>query len=334
MQNSQGSYEKVILTISALLAIGGAVYLVLESQGFEESLALAQASVRNDLNKPDKSAVETATETLKKKYSWVSPERKGKAVPLNKSVLLVMKDNKLFDLLLPDPEQQFRPPMTNLFLTGDKTKNPPENELPGILSPNVGELDADDDGFSNLEEFNAKTDPRDATKMPPLTNKLFLRKRISHDYILILKPGSDGSTFQIQRIAPAKGNVFKPLNEEFGFDKGVNRFKLLSAQKQTVQHPTLGPIDAYVLKVLDLATKNEFELVQGKETNLAEYEAELEFRWKKLQTIPNVKEGKTFQLPGLGKSFFIRKLEEDKAIISPLGNDAQPTPETIEIKQG
>jgi hypothetical protein len=330
MQNSQGSYEKIILTISAILAIGVSVYLVFESQGFEESLVLAAASSRNDLNAPDKQAVVTATDTIKKKYSWVSPVKGGKAVPLNKSVLLVMKDNDLFDLLLQD--KMFRPPMTNIFLTGDLTKNPPETQLPNIYSPNVGDLDADEDGFSNLEEFNAKTDPRDATKMPPFTNKLVLRKRISHDYILMLKGGSDG-TFQIQRLVPTKGSVFKPLNEEFGFDKGVNRFKLLSAQKQVIQHPTLGPMDAFVVKVLDLSTNKEFELTQGKETNLAEYEAELEFQWKKRQTIPGVREGKTFQLPGLGITYHILKLEESKAVVAP-DKDGKPSPQTVEIKQG
>jgi hypothetical protein len=331
MQNSQGNYEKVILTISSLLAIGAAGFLIFQSSAFKESLLLAQGASRNDLNAPDNAAVVTAIDTIKKKYSWLSPDRSGKPVPLNKSVLLVMKGGELFDLLLPEP--QLRPPMTNIFLTGDRTKNPPEAELPNIYSANVGDLDADNDGFSNLEEFNAKTDPRSDSSMPPLTNKLVLRQRISHDYILVLKGGSDG-TFQIQRLQPSKGSVFKPLNEEFGFDKGVTRFKLLEAQKQTIQHPTLGPMEAYVVKALDLSTNKQFELVQGKETNLAEYEAELEFRWKQRQPIPGVKEGKTFQLPGLGKTYHIWKLEENKAVISPLGSDGRPTPEKIEIQQG
>jgi len=331
MQNSQGSYEKIILAVSSLLAIGAAGFLIFESLGFEDGLVLAQGSSRNDLNQPDTPAVVSAIETIRKKYAWLSPERNGKPVPLNKSVLLVMKGGELFDLLLPEP--QFRPPMTNVFLTGDRSKSPPETELPGIYSPNVGDLDADEDGFSNLEEFNAKTNPRDASSMPPLTNKLVLRQRISHDYILVLKGGSDG-TFQIQRTQPTKGSVFKPLNEEFGFDKGVVRFKLLEAQQKTIQHPTLGPMEAYVLKVRDLSTNKDFELVQGKETNLAEYEAELEFRWKKRQPIPGVREGKTFQLPGLGKTYYIWKLEESKATISPLGDDGKPTPEKVVIQQG
>lgn len=124
-----------------------------------------------------------------------------------------------------------------------------------------------------------------------------------------------------------------PLNEQFGFEKGVVRFKLLTARKDTIQHPTLGPMDVYVLKVLDLSTNKEFELVQAKDINLAEYEAELEFRWKKSQVIPGVREGKVFQLPGVGQSYYIRKLDEDKAIISPVGNDGKATEEMIEIKQ-
>ncbi len=330
MQNRQGSYEKIILTIAALAAIGTAAYLVLESQGFEESIQIGDAAARKELNAPNTAEVGDAIDTIKKKYSWLSPKRNGKPVPLNKSVLLVMKDAELFDLLLPEP--QLRPPMTNAYLIGDKSKMPPEPPLPGIFSPNVGALDADADGFTNLEEFEAKTNPRDASSMPPLTSKLFLRQRISHDYILKLVGGS-GGTFQIQRTVPTKVSVFKPLNEEFGFDKGTLRFKILSSRQDTIQHPTLGPMQAHILKIYDMSTKKEFELVQGKELNLAEYEAEFEFRWKKRITIPGVKEGKTFQLPGLGVTYHVIKLEETQAEIAP-DDKGKPSKEVITVKQG
>lgn len=332
MQNSQGNYEKIILTISSLLAIGVAGYLVFLSQGFEEGLAHAQAVSRNDLNPPNTKAVVDAIDTIRKKYSWLSPVRNGKPVPLNKSVLLVMKSGELFDLTLSDPK--FREPMTNIFLTGDKSKSPPEAPLHHIFSPNVGDLDEDNDGFSNLEEFKAGTDPRDPAKMPPLTNKLVLRQRISHDYILKLVSG-DGTTFQIQRLKPdPKSSKFVPLNEEFGFEKEkkATRFKILSSEKKTIQHPTLGPMEAFVLKVLDLSTNKEVEVTQGKEVNLAEYEAQFEFLWKKKQSIPGVKEGKTFQLPGLGVTYHILKLEETKAIIA-LDVKGKPSSQTIEISQ-
>lgn len=332
MQNSQGSYEKVILTLSSLLAIGAAVYLVIESLGFEDSLVLPQATAQNNINPPNTQGVVDAINTIKKKYSWLSPERQGKAVPLNKSVLLVMKGGNLFDLLLPDPDNQLRPPMTNVFLTGDKSKTPPESALHNIFSPNVGDLDEDKDGFSNIEEFNAKTDPRSADSMPPYTDKLFLQQRISHDYIVKLV-GGDGTNFQVQRLKPEpRSSKFVPLNEGFGFESGVIRFKILSSKKQTIEHPTLGPMEALVLKVLDLSTNKEFELVQGKETNLAEYEAVLEFRWKTRRIISGVREGKTFVLPGLAKTYHILKLEENEAVIAP-DVKGKASSETITIKQ-
>jgi hypothetical protein len=131
---------------------------------------MAQATSRNDLNPPNNPGGCRAINTIKKKYSWVSPVRNGKAVPLNKSVLLVMKGCKLFDLLAPEP--QLRPADDQPFPHRRPDQEPTGNPTPfHIFSPNVGELDADDDGFSNLEEFNAKTNPRDANSMPPLTNK-------------------------------------------------------------------------------------------------------------------------------------------------------------------
>jgi hypothetical protein len=197
----------------------------------------------------------------------------------------------------------------------------------------VGDLDEDNDGFWNLEEFKAKTDPRDPNSMPPYTDKLFFRRRISHDYILKLNPNSDGTTFQIQRLVPSKQSVFKTINEEFGFDKGgAVRFKILSSRKETAQ-TKFGVKDIYILRMLDLATKKEFDLKEGEEVNLADYEAEFEFRWKKRHVIANLKEGGTFQLPGLGKTYYILKLEENKAVIAP-DEGGKPAKDTIEIKQG
>ncbi len=332
MQKRQGSYEKTILTIAALLAIGVAVYLVLLSHGFEEDLVTAQAAPQKNLNPPATAAMVEAIDTIRGRYAWLSPERNGKPVPFNKSVLLVMKRGELFDLLLPEPK--FRPPMTNIFVTGDANKTPPEAPLPNFYSPNVGDLDADDDGFSNLEEFEGKTDPRDAQSMPPATNKLVLRQRISHDYVVRLVSG-DGTTFQVQRLKPEpKASKFVAINEEFGFEKGSVRFKATGVEKKKVTRPALGEVEVYVLKVTDLSTNKQFEMEDKVDVNLAEYEAEFEFRLKRRVIIPGAREGKTFQLPGLGKSYHIIKLEADKAIIAPLGPNGQPTAETIEIKQG
>jgi len=312
MQKSTGSYEKIILTLAAVAAIAVAAYLVMLSNGLDQDLTLPQATERNIINAPDNVAVTNAITVISKKYSWVSPVINNKPVPLNKSVLLVMQKGKgIFDLFVADPV--FRAPMPNLLLIGDKSKS--EDQLPHIFSPNVGQLDADEDGFWNEEEFLAKTNPRDPKSMPLYVTRLALKQRISNDYILKLASGDDGGTFQIRRIKPEppKG-VFATLNTEFGFDRGVNRFVALSFTKKKINHPTLGEKDVYVLKMRDNATNSEFELVEGVETNLAEYEAQFEFRYKVLSVIPNVKKGKTFQLP-VGESYIVDEIEENKASI-------------------
>ena len=114
----------------------------------------------------------------------------------------------------------------------------------------------------------------------------------------------------------------------------MTRFKVLSAEKKQIQHPTLGPMDAQVLKIKDLSTNKEFELTEkGDEVNLAEYEAVFEFQWKTRSKIAGVREGKTFVLPGVVKTYHILKLEDSKAIIAP-DEGGKPSSQTIEIKQG
>lgn len=95
----------------------------------------------------------------------------------------------------------------------------------------------------------------------------------------------------------------------------------------------MGEIDAYVVKMKDNATQSEFELVEKIEKNLAEYEAQFEFRWKQLDVIAGVKKGKVFQLPRVGTSYFVREIEETRAVISPVDDKGIEKPETIEIRQ-
>lgn len=323
MQKSSGNYEKIILILAAVAAIGTAGYLVLLAQGFEESLVLPDAVARNNMNPPDNKSVVEAIGTISKRYTWTPPVIGKKSIPLNKSVLLVMKGSEIFDLYVDKPA--FREPMTNIFLVGNKEKMPPEDALPNIFSPNVGDLDADEDGFSNIEEFNAKTDPRDPKSMPPFTDKLVLKQRVSNDYVLKLLGGEDTGTFQVRRMIPEPAkSTFAALNAEFGFDRGVNRFIALSFEKKKVNHPKLGEMDAYFVKMRDNATKAEFTLEQGVEKNLAEYEAQFEFRWKQVDVIPNVKKEKTFQLPRVGTTFYVIDILDNKAIICPVGPDGGP----------
>ncbi|SKB01537.1 hypothetical protein SAMN02745166_03397 [Prosthecobacter debontii] len=306
MQNRNGNYEKVLLGVAAAIALGVAGYLVWTSQSFSERLVRRTGNSKNDPGQPPTALVDATIKRLTEKTTWVSPVINGKPVPLNKSILLVKKGDQLFDLQLEEP--QLRPPMTNSYLV--------QNDLPNILSPNVGDLDADADGFSNLEEFNAKTSPRDPKSHPPFTDKLVLKRRITYDYII--KLNSSSSPYQVQRLKPdPKKSVFVSPGDEFGFDKDVIRFKAVGFEAKKTADPTVGEKDVSELTMIDKATNKEFKLVRGSETNLAEYEAEFEFLLGDRPT-RTVKKGDTFQIPGIGTTYRLLEIEENSAVIQPV----------------
>lgn len=323
MQNKKGNYEKGILASCFLIAIALSAYLVWDSQSISDRLVLKNGSSKNELNPPPTDSVKAVMQRLTEKVTWVSPVVKGKAVPLNKSVILMQKGDELFDLQTED--NALRPPMTNEFLI--------KNNLPNIESPNVGALDPDNDGFSNEEEFLAKpqTNPMDSASHPPVTEKLFLKQRIAHDYKI--KLNSSSPPYQVQRIAPEpKVSKFVSPNDEFGFDKGVIRFKAISFEAKSVKDPTIGEKDVSELKCLDISTQKEFVLIRGSETNLAEYEAEFEFRIGQAE-VRKVKQGETFQIPGIGMTFKVLSIQETQAVIVPVDGD-KPAGEQITVKKG
>ena len=323
MQKKNGNYEKTILILAALLALGAVGYMIWDSQSLSDRLAIRQVSAKNEMNPPPTERVKSILQRLMEKVSWVSPVINGIPIPLNKSILLLQKGDQLFNLQVADPA--LRPPMTNEFLV--------KNDLPNIESPNVGALDPDNDGFTNEEEFTNKTNPRDEKSHPPVTKKLYLKQRITHDYKI--KLNSSSPPYQVQRIAPEpKASKFVSPGDEFGFDReAATRFKALEFTQKVQRNPTTGlETDVSELKCLDNSTKREFVLVKGKETNLADYEAELEFRIGTPE-VRKVREGETFQIPGIGETFKLLSIDENQAVIVPVKGD-QPSGEQITVKKG
>lgn len=323
MQNRKGKYEKVLLCIAGLAALGVAGYLIWSSQNFNQRLVIAPVRPKNDPGQPPTASVETALKRIGEKVTWLSPIIQNKPVPLNKSIMLLSKDGQLFDILVKEPV--LRPPMPNEYLV--------KYALPNIESPNVGDLDPDGDGFTTLEEFNKGTNPMDPASKPPVTDKLFLKQRISHDYIL--KLSSSTPPFQVQRVFPEpRQSKFVNIGEPFGFEKGVTRFTAQSFEQKEAPDPKLGTKDVSELTVLDTSTNKTFKLTRNAaDTNLAEYEAEFEFSLPpNAPEIRKVKKGETFQIPGLGITYKVLEIEENKAVIAPVKDDGS-NGESITVPQ-
>lgn len=318
MQKRSSNYERIILTLVALLAIGAAGWLIYMKIGFADTLTSKVVKPQSGMEQPPMAKVDEAIKrAIEVPKPWIAPVRNNKAVPLNKAVLLAIKGEEVIDMYLENP--LMREPMSNAFLR--------ENDLDWIY-PNVGEFDADNDGFNNLEEFTKNTKPKDAASHPPITDKLFVVERIAKDYHIVLKNSSGQVSVPDESgVGPNKKNYFLSLDkagtEPAQFFGGTgDRFKVLKFEVKKMPDPRLGEKDVSELTIEEIVTKRKIVLILGQDTNLAEYSVRFEFRLKQIIGLAPVSKGGSFRIPGYEDTTYkVTDIQEDKAIIVPAKSD-------------
>ncbi len=320
----KSNFEKTLLAIMAVLALVVAGFLIYLSQGFADTLVLAPVKPKQEMGEVPLQKVEDATQLLLKSFNWVSPTINKKPVPLNKSIPLIKKGDVLYDLYVEEPK--LRDPITNLFLI--------EHTLENILSPNLGDLDQDEDGFTNAEEFAGNTSPRDPLKHPPFTNHLFLKQRVADDYIIKLNSSID--PYQVVLTAPRRDSAYiqPPLPKPFGFRDPVTRQvneRFVAESFVKKEEPNTAR-DLSELTVTDKSSNATFILIKGVDKNLAEYYAEFEYRHKEVFPTIKVKKGELLRLPGVGATYKVIDIEETKAVISELDASGKEGPK-LEINR-
>lgn len=171
------------------------------------------------------------------------------------------------------------------------------------------ESDHDGDGFTNLEEFEAGTEPTDAAKHPPLINKLRIAKINENNMYLHLVLPQQGKT----GIEALKGRGYawrrtdlKP-GDKFGPDESPERFLLEAVERRERKKGTMTIPDWRAdFKDLSKPGEPELQLYRG-DRYLKVTDLTLELQ---LLAGPNkgqeftVEEGETFSLPPGGKAQF------------------------------
>lgn len=308
----KSNFEKTLLLIMALIAVGVSGYLIYLTMGFPETLTQKTVMPQKEMGQVPIASVQAATKLLKQVFNWTSPIKNNKPVPLNKSILVILKGDSLVDIYVPEPK--LRDPMTNIFLV--------KNKIPDTMSPNVGDLDPDGDGFSNLEEFNKETSPMDPLQHPPFTDHLYLKQRVADNYIIKLNNSLD--PYQVVLLTP-RGSAYiqPPFPKPFGFPdpttRQINeRFVAEGFEKKEMPGPV--PKDVSELTITDRATNTKIVLVRGVEKNLADYYAVFEFWQKEVITI-KVKKGDQFRIPGVAATYKLLDVEETQAVIVDIKSD-------------
>lgn len=232
------NYEKVILGGSVVAALGLAYFGWSKLQSVESDFG-AGASGRGNTNTEVAEAerIPKAIQSLQGERIWTPAvvENDREVDLLTGIPLFVHRDDpeKPIDLLTDDP---VHPPIPNKWWI--------ENRIdPGYAdSP---QRDPDDDGYTNLEEFEAKTDPNDSKSHPQLIAKLSFVKDESLTWVIRPGFGSDGSfPFNYEDSAGRRNrvtaaNMIEPGGLFFPQEPQKNRFKLLGHEIRKVMNENI-----------------------------------------------------------------------------------------------
>lgn len=201
-----------------------------------------------------------------------------------------------------------------------------------FVMSNALELDNDNDGFTNLEEYQAGTLPNSASSIPDLSSKLSLADIKLTGYSLAYSSEADPIEFR----AELNGNVLWKkeikVGDVFGEKPDVDRFELTKIEPRVIKES-----ETKVAFVTDLKSgKNEqvYEIPYGKRNAqmIIDKSATLNISAGSKPGDFRVEEGKSFTIPGdaskttflvqsidnKGKTITIKPTKGEKAMTLPL----------------
>jgi hypothetical protein len=322
-------YHRILLALFGIGAIAVAAVLSMSALSFGRQFEQRDIPPGDEIGIDPPAAILDAANRFTQRVGWEPPHINNKDVPLFTSVLLVQRGEKIYDLLDPN-EDPLRPPMTNAFLL--------KHDLDYRRS-DVAELDPDNDGFTNLEEFFGgiakvgdgatleSTDPRDPTSHPPFTDKLRLVDRLEEPYI-IRWAGASGDAFNLRRPEPAPQRMAYGLRpgDLFFKEEGSpehERFLLEKSDKREVQAQGGITREVWVLTIRDRKWDENFTLEERGEADRPVVTAVFRDELGGLETF-GVRKGETFALqrePDV--SYKVVDVNEQEALISPVGSEAE-----------
>jgi hypothetical protein len=213
-------YDILILALATILLVSNAAWIAMSRMEPEAVQAGLTAPKDNAIPPVNLDAIRQASALADSPSKWKAPTDLTAGSAERGSLLVsrryLLKDGKLIDPLA-EGSDQLHPPLTNDWLLANGLD---------YTDMNIKEKDSDGDGFSNLEEFEKKTDPNDPKDAPPSFYKLKYISYNSKPLLLTFKSLSkEEATLKNDKvIAPLK---FIPK------DWKIDNEKLTSFLKET-----------------------------------------------------------------------------------------------------
>jgi hypothetical protein len=316
----KNNYEKILIAVAAVVALVLIVFAFLKVKSVEENFTDADETRRSadqiNAELPVSQAALTLTDPMTLEPVVVGADREvGSFTGIN---LFVRKGQDSPVDLLASEEPPVHPPIPNIWW------------IENGIDPGFGDSpqrDHDEDGFSNLEEYEAGTDTADADSFPSLFNKIQVASVEEEQWYLRFSDFGGGNlSFKIEGLQDGQkvenrmgaGAAVAPNAMFFEDEPYANRFKYLG----TVQKETDSGIEKSFARIEDLKPGKEgtiYEYPSGSHKTLeSDYTARLYLDTPDQRdnefTVP---EGPDFALP------YDPDAEEKPYLLKEIGNNGQ-----------
>ena len=253
-------YDIIILAVATLLLVSNAGWIAVNRMEQSDVPASLTVSKENAIPPLSLDAIRKAAALADSPAKWKSSADLPAGTPERGSLLVsrryLLKDGELIDPLA-EGSQQLHPPIPNDWLL--------KNGL-DYTDMNIKEKDSDGDGFSNLEEFEKKTNPNDPKDAPASFNKLKLVGFKPVPFRLEFKgdPSGDGKEFQINlKDLKTARSQFRKIGDQIG---GAP-YKILKYEFKEGPNDRGVTVNLSELTVQNTETGDSIVLVYNKETN-------------------------------------------------------------------
>ena len=199
MDYIKANYERLLLLLAGLLLLAVSFHAVSSFSALQSEYQVPPASARGAQFAPDETLARLQNEAVKiadpSKSLWEEHDRS-----LFVSRVYFLRDGQLVDI--DDSDVQLVPGIPNAWLSRHKLLLGPDDNT-AFVDPEIGKKDADNDGFTNFEEFSEGTDPRKPDSRP----RAWVKLRLSATKIDKLRtkfeslPEGDLKTVQINTVS-------------------------------------------------------------------------------------------------------------------------------------
>lgn len=338
------NYEKAALGGAAAVALGLA-YLGYAKYGSvdQDFAAVLKGTGNNNAAVKDAERIPKAISSMNSNRIWKQQMDGDWAVDLFTGIPLFVSATAPETPIDPRKGDPIHPPITNVWWIENR------------LDPGFGDSpsrDPDGDGFSNLEEFTAKTDPNDPKKFPSLIAKL---KYVGDESLAwVVRPGYPTEKGELSfnyldsKKRVNKSGAANPVAPGgIFFEAGVmkGRFKLLGSEKRKEHNEKLGAdMDVTIVRIEDQkenkkGTIYEFPspLSEQRASDFTKYDRTAILSLQALGQEANefkVEENMTFGLPtdGTEKKYKVKEVSADSVTVD--YTDADGTEKSVKIAKG